>query len=331
VQIVLERNHGWLDCTQKLFDMMLLGLAPAAAVSVPFTMHDNRIIVQAMVQNTGPYAFIVDTGSEGMGITPQMARRLHLRLSPGPKITGAGAQAVSAPLAKLSGISLGGRDFGPQGTVVVDLDAIRRAYGFPKLDGILGYDVIGSRYLRIDMDRHMLTISRNPIAAPAGAHDVPYTVRDGLLQVRASVDGIHDTFVIDTGDRSALTLFAPFARRNGFYDIEPAQHDVVTGHGIGGAIRSNVFDSYLEAFGFSIPHVVTRVPLGNAGVFSTGSQAGSIGNGVLSRFNMIYDAPDRTIAAWPAKNVPRVGNRRLPRLRTRSSVPDRSPGVTTQI
>jgi pimeloyl-ACP methyl ester carboxylesterase len=126
-----------------------------------------------------------------------------------------------------------------------------------------------------------------------------------MLQVQAAVDGVHSTFILDTGDRSQLTLFERFARAQGFYGVTPLQQNVVTGYGIGGPIRSNVIGAHLDAFGFHMSDIVTRIPLGNAGVFSSEMRAGSIGNGVLLRFNTVYDRVAHTLTLWPSNNFSR--------------------------
>jgi hypothetical protein len=47
--------------------------------------------------------------------------------------------------------------------------------------------------------------------------------------------------------------------------------------------------------------VVTRASRQTRGVFATTGDGGSIGTGMLKRFNVVYDYPDRTIVAWPSK------------------------------
>ncbi|HEV3154556.1 MAG TPA: aspartyl protease family protein [Candidatus Baltobacteraceae bacterium] len=270
----------------------------AAPVTVPFTVFDNRILVQTTIDGVPGFTMILDTGAHGVGVTPETARALHVRVIAAGTIAGAGAQRARVGQTGLTDVSIGPRDLGKQSALVVDLSTIRRAFGFPHLDGIVGYDALRASYVQIDSDKRLMTVSDSAIIAPPAAHHTPFSVRDGLLHVAASVDGFTGDFILDTGDRSSLTLFSRFAQRNGFYNISQATRNIVTGYGIGGPIHSNVFASHLSAFGYDLPNVRTRVPVGNAGVFSSSTDSGSIGNGVLLRFTTLYDRVHGDIAVW---------------------------------
>jgi len=270
-----------------------------AATTVPFHLLDHRIFTTATIGGK-PYAMIVDTGTDGIVVTPEVAQQLHLFQRASAPISGAGAGSLRSTKARLPRISLAGRQLRTRDAIVADLGPIRRAIGFKHFDGIIGLDSLAP-YVRIDMDAQTLTLSAAPILAPRDAHAVTYTINGGLPHVRAAVDGVHGDFVVDTGDRSALTLFATFARRNGFYQVMPRRNDVVTGYGIGGPIRGDRIQTHLKVFGFDLAPVVARMPAGNAGVFSTSQDPGSIGNAVLERFNMVYDTITHALRVWPSR------------------------------
>jgi hypothetical protein len=116
------------------------------------------------------------------------------------------------------------------------------------------------------------------------------------------IAGIPTTVLVDTGDRSSLTLFTPFAKRYLFYDRYRSRQNIVTGYGLGGPIYADVFTlPRLDVFGFHVAGVVTRASRQTRGVFATTGDGGSIGTGMLKRFNVVYDYPDHTIVAWPSK------------------------------
>ena len=280
---------------------LLLSLAtPALAdTTVPFQMIDNRIVVQASINGVPGFSMIVDTGADGMTITPEVAQRLHIAEHSGGTVGGAGAGRLAFYNAKLRDVALGNLHLGHQATIVGDLGPIQRGIGFPHLDGIIGYDTIGSGFLKIDVDRNVLTISPNRIAAPAGAHQVSFTTPDGLLHLKVAINGMPGTVILDTGDRWSFTVFEKFGRRNGFYNVTPSVRNALTGFGVGGPIHGDVFLASIDAFGFTIPNVVTRAPLGKEGIFSASAELGSLGNGLLSRFNSVFDGKHRTLTVWP--------------------------------
>jgi len=131
---------------------------------------------------------------------------------------------------------------------------------------------------------------------------VPYSLRSGFITLPAQIDSIAGSVLLDTGDRSSLTLFGPFARDHGFYSVLPSVHRAVTGYGIGGKIESNVLRTQLSAFGYTVDGVLTRAPIGAAGAFDSQAWAGSIGNGFMLRFNAIYDQTQQMLVLWPSVN-----------------------------
>lgn len=275
---------------------------PVQTTTVPFKLIDNRIVVQARLNGAGPYAFVFDTGSSGSVITPQVARRLHLVTKPAGYLGGtAGSARVSFSTTDLAGIGVGEMQFQHIPAVVVDMSRIQRNIGFPHLDGIIGYDCFGHLRARVDMDGKTLTLSTGALSAPPAARSVPFSVDGGLIWVPAAINDVEGTILLDSGDRSSLTLFKKFAQQNHFYDTTPAVRDALTGFGIGGPIYGDVFRSRLSIFGTTFSSVVTRASRDAGGAFATAPQAGSVGTGVLKRFNVIYDYPQRTLTLWPSQ------------------------------
>jgi alpha-beta hydrolase superfamily lysophospholipase len=278
----------------------MLGLALAAALSsgVPFTLQDHRMIVQAYIGNVGPFSMIVDTGSEELAVTPVVARRLGLHLHPAGSISGAGAGKMSIETATVSGVRVGNTRFAPTTALVLDLSRIQRGIGFSHLDGIIGYEQLQRYRVLIDMDRRRIAFSSAPIAAPSGATQTPFAQTDSFLRIPATVDGVHGTFVVDTGDRSQLTLFRHFADANDFAHFTTISN-ALTGFGVGGPVYADMFRTTLQTLGVMANDVVTRIPLARTGAFATAPEAGSIGNGFLERFNIVYDYPDHRMVSWP--------------------------------
>jgi alpha-beta hydrolase superfamily lysophospholipase len=275
---------------------------PVQTTTVPFKLIDNRIVVQTRLNGAGPYAFVFDTGSSGSVITPQVARRLHIVTKPAGYIGGiAGSARVAVSTADVADIMVGAMHFPRISSLVVDMSRIQRNIGFPHLDGIIGYDCFGHLSARVDMDGKTLTLSTGALSAPPSARSVPFSVDGGLIWVPATINDVDGTILLDSGDRSSLTLFKKFAQQNHFYDTTPAARDVLTGFGIGGPVYADVFRTRLSIFGTAFSSVVTRASRDAGGAFATAPQAGSVGTGVLKRFNVIYDYRQRTLRLWPSR------------------------------
>lgn len=279
---------------------LMASASGSASTTLPFTMFDNRIVVQATLDGHGPYAFIVDTGSSSLVVTPAVARALGLAAQRAGSAYGAGSGSAARSLTRIPNVRLGSLSFRNVDAEVLDLSTIRRAIGFPRLDGIIGYGTLGAYRVGVDMDRQVLTLSRAALRIPNTATPTPFTLTDGLIHISAAVNGVHGNFLVDTGDRWSLTLFRNFAAANDFYRDAPVRN-VVTGIGIGGPVYSDVLRTTVSVFGTAVAGVVTRASRDQGGVFAFGSEAASIGNGLLKRFNIVYDYPDKQMYAWPSR------------------------------
>ncbi len=281
-----------------------LALWPIAALpdsaQTPFDLIDNRIVIPVTINGTAGFHMILDTGAPGVSLTPQAARRLDLSLKPAGSVGGAGAGRVAVSSTHINGMTVAGVAFPAMSAIVIDLGPIQRAIGFEHVDGIIGSNVFGKYAFQVDPDRGVLTLWNGAFDAPATARSVPYTMQQGFITFPAQIDSIAGSVLLDTGDRSSLTIFGPFARDHGFYSFEPAVHGAVTGYGVGGRIDSDVIRTQVNAFGYTVKDVLTRVPLGKAGAFDSTGWIASIGNGFMTRFNAIYDLPHQRLVLWPS-------------------------------
>jgi len=272
----------------------------AASTTVPFTLFDNRMLVDVTLDGKGPFAMIVDTGSPGLAITPSVAQRLRLATRSAGSVTGAGSGSSQLSLTRVAVFALGAVHQSNRPVEVIDLSPIRKTIGFPRLDGIVGYDVLRGYRVGVDMDANRLTLSRAPLPVPKNAVVVPFTLEHDLIHIAAAVDGVHGNFLVDTGDRWSLTLFRRFAEANDFYRDALARN-AVTGIGIGGPVYSDVLKTNVSLFGATISGVITRASRDRGGVFATGPEDASVGNGLLKRFNIVYDYVDDKLIAWPSR------------------------------
>jgi hypothetical protein len=272
------------------------------ATTVPYTFVDNRVVIECKIDGKGPYAFVLDTGSSTTVIAPGVARALALRTAPAGQTTGAGNGSAAMSSTSLARLDIGDFSFANVATAVLDLSEIKNNIGFERFDGVIGYPTLAHLYTKIDADRHTVTFSHAPIAVPPTATNVPFTFDTNfLVRIPATIGGIAGTVIVDTGDRSSLTLFRPFARRNHFYDTSPSLANVLTGFGIGGPVYGDVFRlPSFEVLGANLSYTVTRASRQAAGLFATGTESGSIGGGVLRHFDIVYDYPHRVMRAWPS-------------------------------
>jgi hypothetical protein len=205
--------RGWL-----LVVMLLLGSAAAAAEhesAVSFDLlPDGGIVVTGTIGGTGPFRFVVDTGSNRSAITTEVARRLDLRPSAHTlMVTPSGRRAC--PLVRVSGLSIGRAPSVERQLLVLpagDIAASRR------VDGLIGQDVLAGLVYTIDYRRRRIVWHDDERLAPGGAR-LELTLADGRALVslpqtpprgatlRLVPDSGADGLVLFTGrDRPAVAM-----------------------------------------------------------------------------------------------------------------------------
>lgn len=257
-------------------------------------------MLHCTIDGRGPFTVILDTGAPDISIAPETARTLGVKTRDNGTVTGAGERAVKYASATLATVALGDLTLRDVNAGVIDLSQIRSKFHFARLDGIIGYPLLARYVTFVDVDSGTISLSDRRPAVPPGATITHFT---GVLPViGAVIDGIATTVLVDTGDRSSLTLFGPFAARHGFFGRYPSQQNVVTGYGLGGPIYADVFRlPRLDVLGTRLDDVVARASRQKGGAFASAGNGGSIGTGVLKRFNVVYDYSHGTIVAWRSK------------------------------
>jgi len=268
--------------------------------SIHFTYFDNRMMIKSMIDGKGPFDMIIDTGAPVVAITPETANRLAANVYNAGVTTGAGNHAVKSGGTTLQRLSIASLSFNNVSAEVIDLSEIREKFHFPHLDGIIGYPILKQFATSVNVDAGTLSFTKTLPVLPAKTMRTSF---EGVLPVvHGQIDGVATKILVDTGDRSSLTLFGPFAKRHAFYGRYRSKKNIITGYGLGGPIYADVFTlPSLDVLGTHLRSVITRASRQTGGVFASSEEGGSVGTGVLKRFNIIYDYPHHVIIAWPSK------------------------------
>lgn len=273
-----------------------------ACATTPFKLIDNRAVFDATVEGRGPYQFIFDTGANSI-LDAALARDLGVALDDIGQTGGAGAGTQTTWRTRLKNVSFGGVAGRDANFMALDLSEIRKAIGFARLDGLMGREILAEFLVRYDYDASSLSIcdpDRAPKAMRAG-RAVPIKIGEwDMPELSAALDGRAGQFIIDTGDRSSLTLFGPFVEAQKLREAYRPRVRAITGRGVGGPIPADVFKAGRFSFGgVDLEGVTTRMPLLTSGGFASDQFAGSIGNGVMRRFNVTFDYRGKTMYLTP--------------------------------
>ncbi len=306
LEYVRRTMHRFFRLARIALMLGLTGIMVSAVSAAPrgltFHFEDNRMFVPVFLDGKGPYAFLLDTGATDWAVDSRVANALKLRLQQRSHSAGVGSRSIDIRHAAVAAISFDARDFRQVPVLVIDLGAIRHALGLKHFDGIVGSTALRGLTLVVDNDNDTVDVEPAPKNVPAAAHSVTFTDSDGLIRLPATIEGIPSTVVVDTGDRWYLSLFKPFARLHGF-ENRGGSRSVATGYGLGGPTYSKVFRIRdMRLFGFMLPALLTRASTDRAGIFASAPEAGTVGGGVLRRFNEVYDYARHRITVWPSRH-----------------------------
>lgn len=133
---------------------------PGNVASVPFHFVDRyRIVVPVSINHTGPYNFLLDSGTQITMIDAALAAALHLETHGAAVVTGVGS-GRSASYAQLDLLEAGSHAVANQKVLVYDLENLHSAEGH--LRGILGEDFLEQFDLLIDNAHRLLCFDNSP-------------------------------------------------------------------------------------------------------------------------------------------------------------------------
>ncbi len=205
---------------------LALSAAPARAQIILGEMHageahfeieGGHILLQAMLNGRGPYAFYFDTGATSV-LTPEVATELGLAVKGGGFVVGFGRAHPLASGTSVSSVKIGDFPLSDQPFEVVDLPHLLVDRGNrPKLAGLIGGDFLPLFVAHIDFDTKTIGfMPASEFSYSGGGAPVDLTLsigstRDGKMRERpflpATLDDTAVTLALDTGSGGQATIF----------------------------------------------------------------------------------------------------------------------------
>jgi hypothetical protein len=125
--------------------------------AIPFrSFNHHQIIVGVYINHSGPYDFLVDTGTQMTVIDQSLAAELHMPTTGSATVAGLSFQGNVA-YAQLDSIALGDHASTAQGVLVYDMKNVQAA-GFA-IRGLLGDDFLSHFDVLIDHTHSVLCLS----------------------------------------------------------------------------------------------------------------------------------------------------------------------------
>jgi hypothetical protein len=157
---------------------------PGNVASVPLRfMNRHQIVLAVSINHSGPYNFLLDTGTQVTTVDPSLVAELHLQPRGAAVVAGVGS-LQSASYAQLDLLEVGSQSVAGQKALVYDL---RGLYSFdPHIRGVLGEDFLEHFDVLIDNGHRMLCLDsssamRAGVRGPHTALVTPAEVADGFV------------------------------------------------------------------------------------------------------------------------------------------------------
>jgi hypothetical protein len=264
-----------------------------ADLSIPFELERNRIILPVRFNRSPLLRIVLDTGMHFQGLL-LYDKNLTDQLEPEDAIevkvpgAGSGPPAV-AVMADSASFFAGPVEFRDQRIIILQ-DG--RMEGVPS-DGVTGYSLFGNYIVRIDYDRMMIDLYDPEQFQPDPEKKwIPLTFRGNRIpwvEAAVSLQGEADipvSMYIDLASGEALELLI---REEMKYELPEDLEAVHLGTGLSGDIYG--YQGRVASFRlgeFRLPDVSAAFAPGEVRSKQEGAD-GVIGNGLLDRFNLVFD------------------------------------------
>ena len=172
---------------------------PAAEVLALEPERYSRLTLPVTVEGTGPFAFMIDTGSQATAITHEI--RDVASLAPaGSAILVGMASRREVELASVARIEFGSNSF-------TNFTAPVLAREHVGADGIIGLDALQDFRVLIDFRKHTIAVEDARTKEKRGGYEIMVRASSRLGQLLitdAVVEGVRATVIIDTGAQASL-------------------------------------------------------------------------------------------------------------------------------
>ncbi len=172
---------------------------PAAEVIALDQERYRRMTVPVMVDGAGPYAFMIDTGSQATAITHEIRSALNLAPAGTAMLVGMASRRM-VDLASVGRIDFGSNSF----TDFIAPVLMREHVG---ADGIIGLDALQDFRVLIDFRNQTIAVEDASTKDRGKGYEIIVRARTKLGQLLitdALVEGVRATVIIDTGAQASL-------------------------------------------------------------------------------------------------------------------------------
>ena len=272
-------------------------IAKGAQTSVPIELVDNHVYLDVSVNGKGPYRFAFDTGAT-LIVDTALAKTLGLGAAGSVQGMGVGSATDTFNYATIDSLAIGDAKIGHLNAGIAPVRAGFSVAGGKPIDGLIGFETLARFVTTFDYGKRQVTFRMPGAPLPSGGKTVAFAFNGTDPMVPCNIGGVDGTCTIDTGSRSALDLYGPFAKTHP--SLVTGQSAVgIGGYGVGGPAFGTLGRTTLDVGGYTVPRVIAGVSAQEKGAFANPFLAGNIGGGVWRRFALTLDYSHRTMTLMP--------------------------------
>lgn len=270
---------------------------------VPFKIVRSMVVIQLTINTKGPYNFILDTGVGVMLITdPLLADSLNIVNKRTIKIAGLGERAdYEAIIAPSLHVDIAGRLTSRNVSAAIlkdDFFGLSNYAGIP-IHGLLGSDFFSKLAVKISfIDSNLVATRPGGMRIFRKAEKIPLTIEEGKPYMKTQVNltdgsGKTNKLLIDLGAGHPLSLEKAESL---------PQKSIRANLGVG---LNGLIDGYLGrvnslAIGkYNIKNIIASFPSDDPSFKTSIPRDGSIGMGILKRFDIIFDYQNKVMYLKP--------------------------------
>ena len=276
-------------------------------VNIPFKIVRSMAIIKLYINNRGPYNFILDTGVGLMLITdPTLADSLNIENTRTIKIAGLGERDdYEALVAPVLNINIGDELISRNVSAAIlkkDFFGLSNYAGMP-IHGLLGYEFFNKLAVKVSFTDSILTVTRpGGIRIFRRAEKIPLTIEESKPYITAKVTLPNGTetlqkLLLDLGAGHALSLekIDSLPQKSIKANLGIGLNGLIDGH-LGRITRINIGK-------YKIDNIITSFPANNPSAKTSIFRNGSIGIGILKRFDIIFDYQNSMMYVKPNFNI----------------------------
>jgi predicted aspartyl protease len=175
-------------------------------IEVPFEFYKNEVIVQARINGQGPFAMMLDTGTDPSAIDLKTADAAGIKRSnKGQQGSGGGTDRNLAYECKFATVELGDLKATNVAAAALDLSRISERMG-RHIDGVLGHSLLNKRIVQFDYPHGIVRFyDEAPVVSGRGT-TVKFHYSGNVLIDDVQINGAKAVANLDTGSSGTFDI-----------------------------------------------------------------------------------------------------------------------------